>query len=385
MKKLLIVMVVALLAIALVACGGEETPTTTKGDATTPKAPAVTTPKDATTTPKDVTTTPKAPGTSTATTTPGTTTPATTAYVPPVQKEIEQLMDISWWDNATRKNLSYTRHDDGTMGYVWQFSMENATDLLPVYPEDHPERPLQPTLQLTTAEGARCFIKNMATDEDYKEYKVTNWRTQRHCDIWFEAEGFVPEPNVEYDMYIFFVSPEDATYPGELIYVCTLEIPWIYNPPTMTGNTEVDAVIDTAYQCQVHRHSKRWDISWPTDANAYDFDPATFPTMNFSWTYASDNTFPHLDGGEKAWQYINTENGFAYIRVKGSEEDFVRYDIDYMLLARHCDMWFTLDGFTPVENQEYEMVVFFMSGYGAAHPDSLHYCYADSWIAGPHE
>ena len=385
MKKLLIVMVVALLAIALVACGGEETPTTTKGDATTPKAPAVTTPKDATTTPKDVTTTPKAPGTSTATTTPGTTTPTTTAYVPPVQKEIEELMDISWWDNATRKNLSYTRHDDGTMAYVWQFSMQNATDLLPVYPEDHPEKPLQPTLQLTTAEGARCFIKNMATDEDYKEYKVTNWRTQRHCDIWFEAEGFVPEPNVEYDMYIFFVSPEDATYPGELIYVWTLEIPWIYNPPTMTGNAEVDAIIDTAYQCQVHRHSKRWDISYPTDANAYDFDPATFPTMNFSWTYASDNTFPHLEGGAKAWQYIDTKSGFAYIRVKGSEEDFVRYDIDYMLLARHCDMWFTLDGFTPVENQEYEMAVFFMSGIGAAHPYALHYCYADSWIAGPHE
>ena len=38
-----------------------------------------------------------------------------------------------------------------------------------------------------------------------------------------------------------------------------------------------------------------------------------------------------------------------------------------------------------IENQEYEMYVFFTSGIGAEHPYALHYCYNDSWIAGPHE
>ena len=66
MKKLLVVAVVALLALALVACGGE-TATTTKGAETTPKAPVVTTPKDVTTT--TPTTDPVVPNDTTATTT----------------------------------------------------------------------------------------------------------------------------------------------------------------------------------------------------------------------------------------------------------------------------------------------------------------------------
>ncbi len=382
MKKILIVMVVALLAIALVACGGESA-TTTKGtsnETTSAVTDAKTEPTEST--PAGVVTT-----TPTTSTTPVTTTkaPETTAYIPPVQKMIDELAANAWWDTISRKSITYTHNDDGSTGYVWSLSMANAPSLLPTLPEDHPDYPNQPTLQHTTAEGARVFIKDMTKDEDYTEYKVINWRTARFCDIWFEAEGFVPTPEAQYDVYLFFVSPELAANPGEYIYVWPLEDPWTYNPPTLTGNAEVDAIIATAYQVQAHRHSQRWDISYPTNANAYDFVPETFPTMNFNWTYASDNTFPHLDGGEKAWQYINTENGFAYIRVKGSEEDFVRYDIDYMLLARHCDMWFTLKDFTPVENQEYEMAVFFTSGYGAAHENALHYVYVDGWIAGPHE
>jgi len=85
MKKLLIVMVVALLALALVACGGEEATTTKGDDAVT--TPAVTTPKatePTTTTPKaPVTTTvapetTKAPETTPEVTTPVVTTPAVT-------------------------------------------------------------------------------------------------------------------------------------------------------------------------------------------------------------------------------------------------------------------------------------------------------------------
>jgi len=390
-------MAVAILALALVACGGETATTTDGGNngaATT--TPAVTTPKNeapatnptsdnGTITTAAPTTAAPTTGTLPATTSkaPETTTPPET--LPPVEALINELMDTAWWDTISRKSITYTHNDDGTTGYVWSLSMANAQQYLPVLPEDHPDYPSQPTLQHTTAEGARVFIKDMTKDTDYTEYKVTNWKTSRWCDIWFEAEGFVPTPEAQYDVYLFFVSPELATNPGEYIYVWPLEDPWTYNPPTLTGNAEVDAIIDTAYQVQAHRHSQRWDISYPTDANAYDFDPATFPTMNFNWTYASDNTFPHLDGGEKAWQYINKENGYAYIRLQGSTEEFVRYDIDYMLLARHCDMWFTLKDFTPVENQAYEMVVFFTSGYGAAHEYALHYVYVDGWIAGPHE
>ena len=377
MKKLLVFAVIAILVLALVACG-DDAATTTKGDAVT-TAPVVDTTAPAvadTTAPAVVDTT-----------APVTTAPVTTAapaFPTPVEDEINALMETSWWSGTTRRNLSYVHKDDGTTGYVWTCSMSD-TSMLPTLPEDHPEKPLQPTLQLTSAEGARCFIKALGQDVDYKEYKVINWAVQRHCDFWFEAEGFVPEAGVEYDMFIFFVSPEEALYPGDYVYVWTLGDTWTYIPQEVSGVPEIDALIETAYQCTLHRHSKRFDISYPTDANAYDFDPSTFPTMNFSFTIVSDNTFPHLEEGQKAWQYVNTENGYVYLRVKGSEGEFIRYDIDYMLLARHCDMWFTLKDFTPVENQEYEMYVFFTAGYGAAHPYALHYVYTDSWIAGPHE
>jgi len=87
MKKLLVVAVVALLAIALVACGGETATTTTKGAETTPKAPAVTTPKDVTTTPKAPdATTPKVPGTET-------TTPDTPPVTPPEEEGINLLWE----------------------------------------------------------------------------------------------------------------------------------------------------------------------------------------------------------------------------------------------------------------------------------------------------
>lgn len=385
MKKILVLMAVALLVLALVACGGESA-TTTKGTATTTAAAptnTTATPGADTTATPGVDTTVAAPADTTAPVT--TTTPVTQAPLPPVEAQIDALTQTAWWDSTSRRNLSYNLHEDGTKGYTFSFSMSNAQSFLPILPDDHPEYPAMPTLQLTTAEGARCFIKDINNDADYTEYTVTNWVTQRYCDIWFEAEGFVPEAGVEYDMFIFFKAPELSNYPGEYIYVWLLGDTWTYIPPVVSGVPEIDALIETAYSVTVHRHSKRWDISYPTDANAYDFDPSTFPTMNFSWTYASDNTFPHLDGGLKAWQYINTETGFVYLRTKGSEDEFVRYNIDYMLLARHCDMWFTLEGFEPVENQEYEMYVFFTSGIGAAHPYSLHYCYNDSWIAGPHE
>ena len=384
MKKILIVMAVAALVLALVACGGE-TATTTKGTATT-NTPVVTTgaPTAETTVPTVETTVPTAETTAT----PETTVPATTA-VPseptPVYDEINTLMETAWWSGTSRRSLQIAHHEDGTTGYVWGLTMSDVS-MLPTLPEDHPTNPLQPTLQLSTAEGARCFIKDMNSDVDYKEYPVTNWMVQRNSDFWFEAEGFVPVPNAEYDMFIFFVAPEESACPGEYIYVWNLESPWSYIPNVVSGDPEIDSIIETAYQVQVHRHSQRYDIIYPSEKTpAYDFDASTFPVMNFSWTYASDNTFPHLDEGQKAWQFINTETGFVYIRVKGSEDEFVRYDIDYMLLARHCDMWFTLADFTPVENQQYEMYVFFTSGYGAAHPYALHYCYNDSWIAGPHE
>ncbi|MBR6769237.1 MAG: hypothetical protein IKM34_07115 [Clostridia bacterium] len=391
MKKLLIVMVVALLAIALVACGGEETPTTTKGDATTP---TVTTPKDVTTTPKDVTTTPKAPGTSTATTTPGTTTPGTTEYVPPVQKEIDGKMETAWWNDVHTMNpIQYTKNADGTMSYTWSFTIKAESGLFLNFPEDHDTYPSLPGIQLTTAEGAYVYIKDMAKDEDFTKYsiKAGSWRTERWCDIWFEAEDFIPEPEAQYDMYLFFQLPnvEGATpYPGEEIYVWALERAWTYNAPIVIGDPIVDDAIKDGYSCTVHRHSERGDISWAEGDNApADFDPAKFPVMNFNFTVkAEDKLFPSgtdSDGNRtESFAEIIPEGAFAFIKGP-NDTNFTRYECDYMLTERWCDMWFTLKEFTPEAGVQYEMVFCFMSGVSATHPYTLHYVYAKNWMAGP--
>ena len=87
MKKIIIVMVVALLAIALVACG-EETPTTTKGTATTTVAPTTTvaTPGETTVAP----TTNVVPGGTTAAPGEATTAAPTTTTAPVTQAPTPQ-------------------------------------------------------------------------------------------------------------------------------------------------------------------------------------------------------------------------------------------------------------------------------------------------------
>ncbi len=384
MKKLLIVMAVAILAIALVACGGE-TATTTKGTSNE-TTPAVTTPKveaPESTNTGVVTTVPATtvPATSTV---PATTTPETTEYIPPVEKQINELMETSWWNQVHRQNsIAYSLNEDGTKSYTWSLTIKAESGLFPQLGEDHPEYPNTPTLQLTTAEGARVFIKDVTKDEDHTEYKVTNWRTERWCDIWFEAEGFVPTADGEYDMFLFIVSPEYSANPGELVYVWALEELWTYNAPLVTGDPKVDADLAAAYRCTLHRHSERAEVSWiigDDGSNAPEgFDVSAFPKMNFNFTIKAED---QLFVGEPAWQAVIKEGAYAYVKGKNDTE-FTRYELSYMHLARHCDMWLALDGFTPVENEQYEMVVLFKAGVGATHEYAWHYVYTEDWVAGP--
>ena len=410
MKKLLVVAVIALLALALVACGGDDTATTTAAATTAGNAvtttPAVTTEGTVTTTvapaTDDVVTTTvgtaettTAPSTDDVVTTTGgtteTTTPITTVGTPDtkdptVYDEIEALMETSWWQQVHRMNaIQYSRDTDGTH-YIWSLTIKAESQLFPYFPEDHELYPGMPSLQASTAEGAFVYIRNMNNpEEDFVKYEVatSSWRTERWCDIWFEAVGFTPVADGLYDMYLFFVSPEGSANPGDYVYVWALEEPWTYNAPVYSGIPEIDQHIAVGYQCTVHRHSERADISW-AEANATDkFDPATFPNNTFNFTVkAEDGLFPHLANGE-SFQEIIPEGAFAYIIAE--DGTVTRYDVAYMLTERHCDMWFTLEGFTPVVGEKYNMYFFFMSGAGATNPHTLHFVYSDSWMAGAGE
>ena len=383
MKKLLIVMAVVVLALALVACGGE-TATTTAGTENT-TAPEVTTgaPEVTTAAPTVETTVPTVETTAPAVTTEA---PVTTEEpadeIPPVQAEIEAWMETAWWNQVHRMNpITREKNADGSVSYIWSLTIKAESGLFPQLGEDHEKYPNTPTIQLTTAEGAWMYIKDVNKDTDYTKYPVvaSSWKTARWCDMWFEAEGFVPEGDGEYDMFLFFVSPECSTNPGEYVYVWALEETWSYTAPIKIGDPVVDAALVDAYRCTLHRHSVRADISWANGSNAPEgFDATTFPAMNFNFSVkAEDGYF----SGNDVWQAIIPEGAFAYL--KGPDDtEFTRYEVDYMLLERHCDMWFTLKGFTPEAGVQYKMVLCFMSGVGAKYEYSWHYVYTTDWVAG---
>ena len=174
-------------------------------------------------------------------------------------------------------------------------------------------------------------------------------------------------------MFLFFVSPEYSAYPGDYVYVWALEELWTYNAPVVIGDPVVDAAILDAYRCTLHRHNEKYDITHTQT------QPDDFPTNTFSFTVKTEDRL--FDRNLESFREITPEGAFAYI--KGPDDtEFTRYDCDYMLTERWCDMWFTLKDFTPVAGAQYEMVFCFFSGVGATHPYSLHYVYATDWIAG---
>ena len=363
MKKLFVVMLIALFILALAACGGE-TASTTKDTATTPK--------DVTTTPTAPVVTSTTPTTTTPATTPGTTTPATTAYIPPVQREIEEKIKTAWYNEVHRMNsIEYSKNADGTMKYTFSLIIKAESGLFLNFPDYG--------IQFTTGEGAVVYIKDTKKDEDFTKYPVKegSWKTARWCDIRFEADGFVPTADGDYEIYLFFTLPdvEGATpYPGEEVYVHPLEDAWPSGGFFMIDPI-VDADIIDAYKCSLDSHNEKYDISHT------ETKPENFPTNTFNFTIKSeDGFFPHLENGE-SFAEINPEGAFAYIKGPNDTE-FARYKCDYMLTERHCDMWFTLKDFTPVAGARYEMVFCFISGKSATLPYTLHYVYAHDWVAG---
>ena len=278
-------------------------------------------------------------------------------------------------------------YPDGTVRYIFSLTLKAKSGLFLNIPEDHETYPNLPGIQLTTGEGAVVYIRDTNKDEDFTKYPVKegSWRTARWCNIRFEADGFVPAADGDYEMYLFFTLPdvEGATpYPGEEIYVWVLEDAWT-SGDFFKIDPIIDAVIMEAYQCNLDSYNEKYDISHT------ETKPENFPTNTFNFTIkAEDGFFPSgtdSDGNRtESFAEIIPEGAFAY--VKGpNETEFTRYECDYMLTERDCDMWFTLKDFTPVAGTRYEMVFFFISGKSATLPYALHYVYANDWIAGAHE
>ena len=371
MKQLVMIIAVAALLLALVACGGEtttsETPKTTTLPTTTTSVPAATTTE--TTLPTVETKLPVI-----------TTQAPVTAQPPrpsaPVEAEIQALKETAWWNQVHRMNpLQREKNADGSISYIWSLTLKAESGLFPVLSEDHETHPETPTLQLTTAEGAFVYIKDLNKDTDYTKYQVANWKTARWCDIWFEAVGFVPEEDGEYDVFLFFVMPEYSAHPGDYVYVWGVDDGWIFDDKFFCIDPAIDPEILDAYRCSLYGHSEKYDVTHTAT------QPENFPTNTFNFTInPEDGLFPTPE----SFQEIKPESAYAYVRGL-YDTAFTRYDCDYMLTESNCDMWFTLKDFTPEAGEEYEIVFLFMSGASATYPNSPHYVYTNGWIAGAHE
>lgn len=155
--------------------------------------------------------------------------PWTVRYVPGPERP--DPIATAWWQQVkTVHGIDCIKNADGSERYTFGLTIDSDSGFFPYLPDDDdPTHPGTPTLELTSAEGARVFIKDMNKDDGYTEYKVTNWNVLRWCDIYFEAEGFVAEEGAEYDMYLFFIMPEGTPHPGEYCFVWALDETWTLN------------------------------------------------------------------------------------------------------------------------------------------------------------
>ena len=76
--------------------------------------------------------------------------------------------------------------------------------------------------------------------------------------------------------------------------------------------------------------------------------------------------------GNEAMAEITKEGAYVWVKDLTNGGDFVKYEIKEWETSRHCDINFVLEGFVPVEGNQYEFLVFFMTGASSKVPNTLH-------------
>ena len=365
-SKLILAVLLLFVLVVMAACG--DTPAeTTENTTTAPK----TTSSVATTVPTITTTVPVT-----------TTTSEAPETLPPVEAEINAIRGTAHWQSIHRMNpITRQKDSDGSVSYVWSLTIEIADGLFPPLGINYSDLPPDRGMDRISSETVSVYIKDMMNDSDYTKYSIipSSWKTARGCDIWFEAEGFVPNYDSFYDMYFVFNLPDDDSetlYPGKQAYIWAEGEPWSCWLPSVAVSS-LEACLAESYHCTLISHNQKYSIEH-TNGYANGTPPENFPTSPFSFTISNaDGLFT----SEEAWQAIYVEGACAYV-MGGIDTEFTRYEIDYMLVEGQGDMWFTLKDFTPVAGETYEIYFFFMAGLGASHEYCWHYVHANDWIAG---
>ena len=83
-------------------------------------------------------------------------------------------------------------------------------------------------------------------------------------------------------------------------------------------------------------------------------------------------------GGEAGLKTILDNPAYVYIKDVTAGGEFVKYEITTLTTARHCDIRFVADGFTPEEGHSYDIVLFVVVGEGNRYPAGTVYA-IPSW------
>ena len=342
MKKLLIVAVVALLALALVACGGSEKPAATTATTTLAGTVGETTPTTVTTTPAGTV------GETTPTTPAGTTAPTEPSKTPNADWIDNVLFEEGQWIQPHMEyRISSGVGENGVeYDYIWYFTIKAEGGHFHNTVEDHPNKPNTPGIQLTTP--VALYIKDFYSDEDYVRYEISYYTTAQWYEIWCVADGFVPVDGTEYDIYLVIQTPDDiydesgevlytngATYPNTLHYIWTLGEPWVYNAPEKSeskyfNQDQLDEIVGDAW----------WLL---------ENDPTTVD--------ADGNIVVKFKSDGNPFDNSTDTKGVAFTLMNELYINGEKYEVESYVPEQWYILNIKVKDFTPVAGETYEIII----------------------------
>ena len=369
MKKFIIVMLVALLALALVACGGE-TETTTQGEAgattpaiTTAATPAATNPAVTTTAVTPAATTPV---TTTAVTTTAVTTTAplipviTTTVLAPanVKLPMEGIKELT----VDQSSIVFDKECWAADPPAGAFDGEtNDTKLGSPYVDGNA------MLEFSLTEAATVtyytFYTGNDTAPEYPRNPISWILYGKVGDEWVELSnvGLVNETGMK-DVsatpfsYAIETSVECKDFKFEFITETVFqlnEIVMYANDATVTTPTAA-ALLDGAEVLRMHAIAK-------INKETYEIRTTFYPTDRFDVS-SLDNVTAR---GAYAWVKDTTNNG-----------EWVKYNVELITTSRGLDINFFLEeSFVPVAGVKYDMQFYFLGGEDSMFPGKIHAVY----------
>ena len=275
------------------------------------------------------------------------------------------IEEIGWWQHVkTVRGIARVKNADGSVSYRFGLTIHSGSNLFPLLSDG------SSTLERIDLTNARVFIKRLQYDNDYTEYKVSAWQVSNLYDLSFEVEGFVPEANVAYDMYLFFTLPEGTPYPGEWCYIWALEEPWTLVPlPTTPPDHFLAGDMEVSW----------WQaLKWIDGITAFEnADGSTRYTFGLTVDKEANDFFP-----DDSFAEISAEGAYVYIQKLNYETKHTKYQVKSLTATAEGRLEFEVLGFVPEQDARYDVFLFYIMPEGSLYPGEKGYVWTvgDAWV-----